>query len=150
MPLFRRRRRDAPPSPPARMRQGPPRAAPRGEEADWRSYDAVAEAYARALAPRTALPVADLVQMLEIRPGARVLDVGTGTGVAARAALASAGEGGLVVGVDPSVPMLGVAHREAGPVRYAAGEAIDLPFRAESFDAVVCAFALSHFAKEIG
>jgi ubiquinone/menaquinone biosynthesis C-methylase UbiE len=104
----------------------------------------VAEGYARAQAPVLALPADDLVAMLEIAPGARVLDVGTGTGVAARAA-SSAG-GGLVVGIDASLPMLIEARKESDG-RYAAATAIDLPFRDGTFGYVVSNFVLSHFRK---
>jgi ubiquinone/menaquinone biosynthesis C-methylase UbiE len=105
----------------------------------------VAEAYARNLAPRTALPARDLVEIMRIPPGGRVLDVGTGTGVGARAALEAGA--GSAVGVDPSVPMLEVARREGGPARFLAAETIDLPFRDESFDAVLALFSVSHFTK---
>jgi len=54
---------------------------------DWRSYDSVAETYARIHAPRLAEPARDLVQLTGIEAGWRVLDVGTGTGVAAFDAL---------------------------------------------------------------
>ena len=47
---------------------------------DWRSYDAVAETYARVHAPRLAEPASDLVEIADVRQGWRVLDVGSGTG----------------------------------------------------------------------
>ncbi len=144
MPLFRRRPSGAPraPSP------APPRPAARrrgAEEPDWRGYDAIAEIYARVHAPRTAVPAADLVEITPISAGNRVLDVGTGTGVAGRAAVDRGAA--LVAGIDPSLSMLAAARRETGGPRYAAAEAIDLPFRAGTFDAVISAFSLSHFAK---
>jgi ubiquinone/menaquinone biosynthesis C-methylase UbiE len=85
------------------------------------------------------------VQITAIPPGGRVLDVGAGTGVSARAA--GTGGAGIVVGVDPSVPMLVVATREGGGPRYAAAEAIDLPFRPATFDGVLSVFSLSHFTR---
>src|SRR3990170_4984199 len=54
---------------------------------DWRSYDAVAETYGRVHAPRLAGPAVDLVRLAGVEGDSRVLDVGTGTGVAAIAAL---------------------------------------------------------------
>src|SRR6185436_18681875 len=54
---------------------------------DWRSYDSVAETYARIHAPRLAEPAHDLVELTGIEAGWNVLDVGTGTGVAAFDAL---------------------------------------------------------------
>jgi ubiquinone/menaquinone biosynthesis C-methylase UbiE len=116
---------------------------------DWRGYDSVAADYRRVLEPRTALAAGDLVDLIGIPPGARVLDVGTGTGVAARAAAAVAGEGGLVVGIDPAPAMLAEAVGRGAPTspRYAAAEAIDLPFRDGAFGYVTACFVLSHFTR---
>jgi ubiquinone/menaquinone biosynthesis C-methylase UbiE len=116
---------------------------------DWRGYDSVAADYRRVLEPRTALPAGDLVSLLGIPAGARVLDVGTGTGVAARAAAAAAGDGGLVVGIDPAPAMLAEAAGRGEPraPRYAAAEAIDLPFRDGAFPYMTACFVLSHFRR---
>lgn len=111
---------------------------------DWRSYDAVAEAYERIHAPRLAEPARDLVEAAGIASGTRVLDVGTGTGVAAEAAAAA---GASVVGVDQSLGMLRVTRSARSGLRIAAAEAIDLPFRDGVFDAVVANFVVAHFTK---
>jgi ubiquinone/menaquinone biosynthesis C-methylase UbiE len=144
VPLFKRRTRTDPlrPAAPARSRRAPVRLA---EEPDWRRYDSVAGSYETNVAPRTALPARDLASLMDIPKGGRVLDVGTGTGVGARAALEAGA--GLVVGVDPSIPMLARAAREGGMARFVAAETIDLPFREASFDAIVSLFAVSHFQK---
>jgi ubiquinone/menaquinone biosynthesis C-methylase UbiE len=110
-------------------------------EVDWESFDSVAETYARVQAPQHAAIAADVVQLLEVAPGARVLDVGTGTGAAARAASPAVGSEGLVVGVDPSLPMLGQAA-SGGGARYAAARAIDLPFRDSTFAYELACFVL--------
>jgi ubiquinone/menaquinone biosynthesis C-methylase UbiE len=116
-------------------------------ERDWRTYDSIAAAYARVHAPHFAVPARDLVELLGIAQGDRVLDVGAGTGVAAREAALRAGPSGVVVGVDPSVEMLSEARHEArGPV-YAAGTAIDLPFRDATFGYITANFVISHFKK---
>ncbi len=146
MPLFRRRQREAgPPSANPGGGASPARDADADADADWRSYDGIAETYAGVHAARTAPPAKDLVEIVAPPAGGRVLDVGTGTGVAARAAVAAGAA--FVAGIDPSVPMLAQAAREGSGPRYVAAEAIDLPFRPESFDAVVCVFAMTHFAK---
>jgi ubiquinone/menaquinone biosynthesis C-methylase UbiE len=111
---------------------------------DWRSYDAVAEPYARIHAPRMAEPARDLVALAGVGPGQRVLDVGTGTGVAASAAAAA---GATVVGVDEALGMLRQARAADGGLRLAAAEAIDLPFRNGTFDAVLASFVIAHFTK---
>ena len=56
----------------------------------------------------------DLVGRAGIEAGARVLDLGTGTGIAAFEALEKVGPNGLVVGIDTSDGLLRVARREAG------------------------------------
>jgi ubiquinone/menaquinone biosynthesis C-methylase UbiE len=73
-----------------------------------------------------------------------VLDVGTGTGVAGQAAAAA---GATVVGIDESLGMLRVARDARPAVRSAAAEAIDLPFRDGTFDAVIANFVIAHFTK---
>ncbi len=113
---------------------------------DWRSFDPVAEAYERTRAPVHAAPARDLVELAAPAAGARVLDVGTGTGVAAEAAIAAVGPEGLVVGIDPSTQMLRFAH-ERGVRRTAAAVALDLPFRNGSFDLVLAAFVIFFFTR---
>jgi len=71
--------------------------------------------------------------------GARVLDLGTGTGVASEALLAV---GAQPVGVDLAVEML--AHRQAERPPGVAADAQLLPFRTGVFDAIVAAFSLNH------
>ena len=111
---------------------------------DWRSYDDVAETYERIHAPRLALPARDLVEIAGATTGTRVLDVGTGTGIAAEAALEA---GAAAVGIDESLGMLRVARAARPNVHTAAAEAIDLPFRDGAFDVVIANFVIAHFAK---
>ncbi len=114
---------------------------------DWRSYDTVAETYERIHAPRLREPARDLIRATDLSAGARVLDVGTGTGVAAAEAVSAIGDGGSVVGIDGSTGMLAVARRERPQVRTIAAVVIDLPFRDGTFDAVVGNFVIAHFTK---
>jgi len=114
---------------------------------EWQSYDSVAAEYEQRNVPRHEPAARDLVELTGIEPGQRVLDVGTGTGVAAAAALEATGPGGLVVGVDPSAPMLSLARVRATGARFVVGQALDLPFRDWRFDAVIANFVLSHFTR---
>ena len=111
---------------------------------DWRSYDEVAEAYERVHAPRLAEVARDLVGFADIGAGVDVLDIGTGTGVAAQAA---ADVGARAVGIDPSIGMLEVGHRERPSIPFVAADTIDLPFHGGAFDAVTGNFVLSHFRR---
>jgi ubiquinone/menaquinone biosynthesis C-methylase UbiE len=114
---------------------------------DWRSYDLVADAYDRVHASRFVEPARDLIAIADPPGAGRLLDLGTGTGVAAEAALERLGPDGLVVGVDGSPPMLEVARRVRPELRLAAAEAIDLPFASSTFDVVLGNFVLAHFKK---
>ena len=73
------------------------------------------------------------------------LDVGTGTG---RAAIALAGRGAMVTGVDASAEMLAVARERAKAANMAVtfdqGDAHGLRYADRSFDAVVCLRVLMH------
>lgn len=111
---------------------------------DWRTYDAVADTYDRVHAPRFAEPARDLVAAAGVSAGQRVLDVGTGTGVLSEDVQA---RGGDAVGIDRSLAMLATGHRSRPGLRLVAAEAIDLPFRDRTFDAVLGNFVLAHFAK---
>jgi ubiquinone/menaquinone biosynthesis C-methylase UbiE len=111
---------------------------------DWRGYDDVAETYERVHAPRFAQAARDLVAFAELGEGGRVLDVGTGTGVAAEAL---AGGGHIAVGIDESMGMLAVARRVRPSIPVAAAAALDLPFKNGAFDAAVGSFVLAHFTK---
>ena len=80
-----------------------------------------------------------------LRPGARALDIATGTGLVARAAAGAVGPGGHVVGLDPSRGML--AEQRVLPnmtLVQAPGEG--LPFASSSFDFVSLGYGLRHIA----
>ena len=77
--------------------------------------------------------------------GDRVLDVGCGTGVLARAAAERVGRTGRVAGVDPNDAMLAVARRLGPDVAWKTGVAENLPYPDASFDGVVSQFALMFF-----
>lgn len=111
---------------------------------DWRSYDGVAEIYERVHAPRFADAARDLVAALGIERGQRVLDIGTGTGAAADEIARTDAK---VVGVDRSLRMLSVAHRERSSLPFVAADVLDLPFRDRTFDVVAGNFVFAHFAK---
>lgn len=132
--MFRRKRPPSRSAPTAARRHG-----------DWRSYDGVADLYERTRAPIHEAPARDLVDRIAPPVGGRFLDVGTGTGVAAEAARAAMGADGIVVGIDPSVEMLRWARRR-GALTVAA-EAIDLPFRDGTFDAVSASFVIFLFQR---
>ncbi|MGW4339139.1 class I SAM-dependent methyltransferase [Rhodococcus koreensis] len=80
-----------------------------------------------------------------VAPGQRVLDVGCGTGIVARAAADLVVPDGTIVGVDLNEAMLTVARRVRPDIEFLQGNAEALPFLDESYDTVLCQMALMFF-----
>jgi SAM-dependent methyltransferase len=80
-----------------------------------------------------------------VAAGDRVLDVGCGTGVVARAARRRVSAAGEVAGVDPNEGMLAVARRSEPSIRWHAGAAESLPFDDRRFDHTISQFAAMFF-----
>jgi len=118
---------------------GPGGAAARELTASLRdAYDSAAPAWTDG-AERVYLPLAQALAGQAEVAGRRVLDLGAGTGVTGRAALAAGARG--VVAADVAVAML---RRCGPPLRPVAADALRLPFRDRSFDVVLAAFCLGH------
>jgi demethylmenaquinone methyltransferase/2-methoxy-6-polyprenyl-1,4-benzoquinol methylase len=88
-----------------------------------------------------------LVDAVDPRPGQRILDVASGTGMVAFA-LADRAECD-VIGLDQSEAMLGIARRRApdrgsGRVSFMQGQAEDLPFPDRTFDALSFTYLLRY------
>ena len=77
-----------------------------------------------------------------VSDGDRVLDVGCGTGVLARAAVERVDRTGRIAGIDPSDGMLAVARRLGPEVAWKTGVAEHLPYPEASFDRVVSQFEI--------
>jgi ubiquinone/menaquinone biosynthesis C-methylase UbiE len=133
MRFFKKKDDEIPSAPPRPSSSTPP-----VHHSDWRTYDDVADDYARAVAPHFAPIAADLVAFAEIPAGGRLLDVGTGTGTVLQAAGSY-----VAVGVDPSPAML----KYARGLNVAAADTINLPFRNDTFHAVTVQFVLPLFTK---
>jgi ubiquinone/menaquinone biosynthesis C-methylase UbiE len=95
----------------------------------------------------TRLYIPALLDAARVRAGQSVLDVATGTGAAAEAALAVVGPSGSVVGGDVSPNMLEIARTRLAnlPVRLDQFDAHSLPFADGTFDAVICQLGLMFF-----
>jgi ubiquinone/menaquinone biosynthesis C-methylase UbiE len=117
-----------------------------------RAWDLCAENYDRCLT-RAFTPIAQkLVSLAQPRSGQRVLDVATGSGLAALLAARLVGPQGRVVGVDLSETMVALARnraREEGVdnADFFAMDAEDLDLPPNSFDAVLCALGLMLFPQ---
>ncbi|MBI2552914.1 MAG: methyltransferase domain-containing protein [Candidatus Rokubacteria bacterium] len=85
-----------------------------------------------------------------IRPGWKVLEVGSGSGVVCRDVAALVGDSGEVIGVDPSRVFVREARRLARPhglgsrVRFEVGNGLRLRFRDGTFDATLAVTVLLH------
>jgi demethylmenaquinone methyltransferase/2-methoxy-6-polyprenyl-1,4-benzoquinol methylase len=78
-----------------------------------------------------------------LKPGTRVLDVGTGTGLLAREIVHRLGPSSYIVGLDPSWNMMAVG-RVRSSIALVQGLGECLPFPNGSFDAVTMGYALRH------
>ncbi len=109
-----------------------------------RWYDLVSAPFERAARERG-------LDLLNPRPGERVLEVGFGTGSVLLALADAVGLSGLVCGIDPSLGMLDVSHRRIRQHGYSRrvellrGDAVALPFETGRFDAVFMSFTLELF-----
>jgi demethylmenaquinone methyltransferase/2-methoxy-6-polyprenyl-1,4-benzoquinol methylase len=85
------------------------------------------------------------LQRAGLRPGMKLLDLATGTGLVVRAATRVLSEPGAVIGLDPSTGMLRRARAELSGL-FVQGLMEQIPFRAECFDLLTIGYALRHAA----
>ncbi|HEY2351402.1 MAG TPA: class I SAM-dependent methyltransferase [Candidatus Acidoferrum sp.] len=95
-----------------------------------------------------------LVEEAQIGTGQTVLDIATGPGEPALSLAALVGPEGKVFGIDPIAGMIEAARRAAeGPglknVKFEVAAADQLPFAADTFDAVVCRFGAMFFPSPV-
>lgn len=120
---------------------------------DAASYDDAAERYGNYIELLAAPLAVEACRLAGVTPGDRVLDLGCGTGIAARKAAKLVGAAGSVVGIDLSDGMLDVARRRSedvpwqGVLRFERMDAEALAFDDGSFDSVVSLCAVTHFPR---
>lgn len=85
-----------------------------------------------------------LLSTVETGDTTRLLDVATGAGNVAQAAVR---KGMRAVGIDFSTAMLAQGRKQYPDVDFCKGDAAALPFADNSFDAVVINFGLLHFGR---
>ena len=86
------------------------------------------------------------VDMAQVKPGDRALDVATGTGDLAIALARRVGPQGQVIGSDFSEQMLELARRKSDAVEFEWGNALELSYDDDSFDAVTVGFGARNFS----
>ena len=87
------------------------------------------------------------VELAQVRPGDRALDVATGTGDLAIELSRRVGPGGEVIGSDFSDTMLELARKKAPELTFEWGNALELPYEDASFDAVTVGFGARNFSE---
>jgi SAM-dependent methyltransferase len=126
----------------------------------WRALDAqpnvaalIAGLEARGGTPTQTRLRRRFLRFVPVRAGARVLEVGCGSGVVLRDLAALAGRRGHVVGVDTSRAMLAAARRRCRPAPRAAriglrhGDGAHLPFTPGEFDVTLGITVILHVAE---
>src|SRR5215213_5708635 len=105
-----------------------------------RVYDLMNSVMTAGLHHRWRQRAADLAR---VGPGSTALDVATGTG---DLAIELASRGAQVTGSDFSQGMLDVARRKAPKLRWEHGNALELPYEDDAFDAATVGFGARNFS----
>jgi ubiquinone/menaquinone biosynthesis C-methylase UbiE len=119
----------------------------------WQLARDSAERYQTVLTPTILGPFAQaLVEFAAPQMGEWIVDVGCGTGAAARCAAEAAGRTGKVAGVDVNANMIDVARSlpvvGGAPIEWHVTQATDLPLDDQSVDVVLCAQTLQFLPEK--
>src|SRR6478752_4148021 len=116
---------------------------------DWQIgiWDRMSDVYLREIDRRFETVVTGVLARAGLRPGQRVLDLGTGTGAVAARASEIVGPSGHIVGVDISREMLAQARRRflesnLANVTLQEGRAEEIPADDAAFDVVLASLSL--------
>lgn len=105
-------------------------------------YDTIAHQYAKQYDVPESSDIQFVNKFLEQLPnGLKILDVGCGDG---RDANYMTGKGFIVTGIDLSERMLAIARKRNHNIVFKQMDIRDLSFKDESFDGILCSFALIH------
>lgn len=89
----------------------------------------------------------DIFQMIPLKPGDTVLDVGCGNGVLFRIIEEKIGSGGRLYAVDPAASMIDRArllHRDYHNITYTVGLIEEVSLPVSDFDAILCFSVFPH------
>jgi cysteine synthase A len=85
------------------------------------------------------------VQQIEKAPGAKVLDIGSGTGNLAHIASLAAYD---VLGLEPNLKMRQIAAQKYPHINFTEGSFFNLPVENESIDAIITSYAFHHLSDD--
>lgn len=103
------------------------------------NFSRTADAYQSTMAEALTPVAAEVVRRAELQPGEWVLDVGTGTGIAAQAAV---GADRRVIGLDAAPGMLRLARESFPAADFVEGDFSAMPFADGTFQVVLAVHAL--------
>jgi len=112
-------------------------------------WDRISQLYMREVDPRFAAVIENVVRRGDLKPGQRILDLGTGTGSVAIRAAGLVGRAGKVTGVDISPDMLALTRRRAVEsghtnIDLCEGRAEQLPAGDGVFDVLLASLSLMY------
>jgi len=115
-------------------------------------FNARAAAWDENVAEKDSVKLQALGDRLDIKPGAAVLDAGTGTGVFVPFLLKKIGPAGSLVCLDFAEEMLKVNRQKKFPgnIEYLCADIQETGLPAASFDAAVCYSVFPHFKDKAG
>jgi demethylmenaquinone methyltransferase/2-methoxy-6-polyprenyl-1,4-benzoquinol methylase/phosphoethanolamine N-methyltransferase len=94
-----------------------------------------------------------ILELADVAPGDRILDVGCGPGRLAIVAGTMVGPSGEVCGIDPAPEMIALARENAGRavvrVRFEVGVIEALPYADDGFDLVLSSLMLHHLPDDL-
>lgn len=122
------------------------------EQGTFQLQGNAAQIYEEQKVPTMFRPLAELtLRHVDVREGARVLDVACGTGIVGRLVAEKVGNSGTVVGVDLNAGMIEVARQTVTDVNieWHQSDVADLPFADDSFDIAFCQQGLQFFPDKL-
>ncbi len=112
-------------------------------------WDRISLTYLREVDARFTPVIDGVIRRAELKPGERVLDLGTGTGSVAIKAASSIVPNGIVTAVDISPEMLAIARQRSAStgltnVSFQLGRAEEIPVPSAQFDVVLASLSLMY------
>jgi len=108
------------------------------------AHGRLADTYDDLFTAVTAGAIAPLLDAAKVGAGTRLLDVASGPGHLAAAAV---GRGAETTGCDLTPAMVALARKRHPGIVFDEASAEALPYAGASFDAVTCAFGIGHFSE---